>query len=200
MGLELIKRYKRWYFLLPLIVFIIDYGLIQSGAIISIDRMVYQWLHSFESPIVTEAVKMITHLGSLVGIVGIIAIIFIFDKKMALNCLIVSFLQQLVNRVLKYIFKRPRPDVTRLIEETNYSFPSGHAMAIACLYTMLIIYLYRSDLSFRYVLIVLCVLIIIIVDLSRVYLGVHYFSDVLGGTMLSISLVLYLCNKTSLIA
>lgn len=109
--------------------------------------------------------------------------------------MILSLLQQLINRGLKFIFKRPRPDVIHLVVETNYSFPSGHAMAVSCLYGMVIYYLYHSNYSFRHVLIVISVLIIVAVDLSRIYLGVHYFSDVLGGTMLSMSLVLYFCNK-----
>ena len=68
-------------------------------------------------------------------------------------------------------------------------------MAVSCLYAMIIYYLYHSNYSFRYVLIAISLLIIIAVDLSRIYLGVHYFSDVLGGSMLSISIVLYFCNK-----
>lgn len=200
MGSELIKSYKQWLFLLPLVLFIIDYCLIQTGMIAPLDMLVCQVLRSFESPEVTKVVIMITHLGSFIGVIGVILLIFIFDRKFALKCLVVSFLLQLLNRFLKYIFKRPRPDVIHLIEETNYSFPSGHAMAVSCLYAIIILYLYHSDFSYRYSLIGLCILIIISVNLSRVYLGVHYFSDVFGGTMLSLSLVLYFCNKTFFIA
>lgn len=200
MELGLIRNYKQWLFVLPLILFIIDCFLIQAGIVEPLDMLIYQGLHSFENPELTKVVIVITHLGSFMGIIGVIALIFVFNQRVALNCLIISFLQQLINRLLKFIFKRPRPEVIHLIEETNYSFPSGHAMAITCLYAMIIYYLYHSDFSFRYGLIVLSILIIILVDLSRVYLGVHYFSDVFGGTMLSVSLVLYFCNKTFFIA
>ena len=97
---------------------------------------------------------------------------------------------------MKIIFKRPRPSVEHLVEVSNYSFPSGHAMAITCLYALIICYIYRSKPNYRNVLIILCVLVIILVNLSRVYLGVHYFSDVFAGSMLSLSLVLYVSNKT----
>lgn len=195
MALELIKNYKRWLYLIPLLVFIIDCFLIQTGFIAPLDLLIYEGLRSFESLEITKIVIVITNLGSFLGIIAVIALIFLFNKKIAFNCLLLSLLQQLINRGLKFIFKRPRPDVVHLVVETNYSFPSGHAMAVSCLYAMIIYYLYHSNYSFRYVLIAISLLIIIAVDLSRIYLGVHYFSDVLGGTMLSISIVLYFCNK-----
>ena len=195
MALELIKNYNRWLYLIPLVVFIIDCFLIQTGFIAPLDLLIYEGLRSFESLEITKIVIVITNLGSFLGIIAVIALIFLFNKKIAFNCLLLSLLQQLINRGLKFIFKRPRPDVVHLVVETNYSFPSGHAMAVSCLYAMIIYYLYHSNYSFRYVLIAISLLIIIAVDLSRIYLGVHYFSDVLGGTMLSISIVLYFCNK-----
>lgn len=198
MGLELIKNYKKWLFLIPLGLFIIDYILIEMGLIKSIDLFVYQFLHSYESSFITNIFIMVTHLGGFVGIVAVIILIFLFKRKFALVCLYLSVLQQILNTVLKAIFKRPRPNVNHLVEVSNYSFPSGHAMAITCLYALIICYIYRSKQKHRNFLIMLCILIIILVDLSRIYLGVHYFSDVFAGSMLSLSLVLFVSSKTTL--
>ena len=96
-----------------------------------------------------------------------------------------------------FIVKRPRPSVVHLVNETNYSFPSGHAMAITCLYGLFIYYLYHSKLKYRKLLISGCIIIILFVTLSRIYLGVHYFSDVFGGVMLSLSLIMYMSNIPS---
>ena len=79
----------------------------------------------------------------------------------------------------------------------DYSFPSGHAMAITCLYGLFIYYLYHSKLKYRKLLISGCIIIILFVTLSRIYLGVHYFSDVFGGVMLSLSLIMYMSNIPS---
>ncbi|WRK51815.1 phosphatase PAP2 family protein [Coprobacillaceae bacterium CR2/5/TPMF4] len=99
--------------------------------------------------------------------------------------------------MIKAIVRRPRPNVDVFIRESNFSFPSGHAMAITCLYGLLIYYLYKSEIRYRKLLIVICVLIIVLVSLSRVYLGVHYFSDIIGGILLSSSLVLYISDIPS---
>ena len=196
MVLELIKNYKKWLFLIPLGLFILDYILIETGLIAVIDLYVYQFLHYFKSPFMTNMFTTITHLGGFIGITAVIILIFLFNRRFALSCLSLSVLQQILNNILKIIFKRPRPSVEHLVEVSNYSFPSGHAMAITCLYALIICYIYRSKPNYRNVLTILCVLVIILVNLSRVYLGVHYFSDVFAGSMLSLSLVLYVSNKT----
>ena len=196
MVLELIKNYKKWLFLIPLGLFILDYILIETGLIAVIDLYVYQFLHYFKSPFMTNMFTTITHLGGFIGITAVIILIFLFNRRFGLSSLSLSVLQQILNNILKIIFKRPRPSVEHLVEVSNYSFPSGHAMAITCLYALIICYIYRSKPNYRNVLIILCVLVIILVNLSRVYLGVHYFSDVFAGSMLSLSLVLYVSNKT----
>lgn len=197
MELKLKKNYKQWLFLIPLLAFIIVYFLIVSGAVKGIDQAVYQFLHQLIDLKFVDGVILITHLGSLIGIVGAICIVFIFNKRIALVCLVASFLQQVINRIIKLIVQRPRPDLVHLVHETSYSFPSGHAMAITCLYALFIYYLFHSKLPYRKLMISICVIVIILVCLSRVYLGVHYFSDVFAGAMLSISLVMLISNMTS---
>ena len=193
---KLKKNYRRYLFLIPLVLFIADYLLIVNGWMKIIDQFVFESLRFFASNQLTEIFKIITNLGSFWGILIVIFLVFLVNRKVSYICLGASIIQTSLNRVIKAIVRRPRPSVD-VIRESNFSFPSGHAMAITCLYGLLIYYLYKSEIRYRKLLIVICVLIIVLVSLSRVYLGVHYFSDIIGGILLSTSLVLYISDIPS---
>lgn len=194
---KLKKNYRRYLFLIPLVLFIADYLLIFNGWMKIIDQFVFESLRFFASDQLTEIFKIITNLGSFWGILIVIFLVFLVNRKVSYICLGASIIQTSLNRVIKAIVRRPRPNVDVFIRESNFSFPSGHAMAITCLYGLLIYYLYKSEIRYRKLLIVICVLIIVLVSLSRVYLGVHYFSDIIGGILLSSSLVLYISDIPS---
>ena len=194
---KLKKNYRRYLFLIPLVLFIADYLLIVNGWMKIIDQFVFESLRFFASNQLTEIFKIITNLGSFWGILIVIFLVFLVNRKVSFICLGASIIQTSLNRVIKAIVRRPRPNVDVFIRESNFSFPSGHAMAITCLYGLLIYYLYKSEIRYRKLLIVICVLIIVLVSLSRVYLGVHYFSDIIGGILLSSSLVLYISDIPS---
>ena len=101
----------------------------------------------------------------------------------------------MVNQVLKVLFSRVRPSDFMIIEESGYSFPSGHAQASMAFYGLIIYFLYHSNLpkKWRKLLIGLFVFLIILVGITRVYLGVHYVSDVLAGYLVSyILLTIYI--------
>ena len=191
------KNYRRYLFLIPLVLFIADYLLIVNGWMKIIDQFVFESLRFFASDQLTEIFKIITNLGSFWGILIVIFLVFLVNRKVSYICLGAAIIQTSLNRVIKAIVRRPRPNVDVFIRESNFSFPSGHAMAITCLYGLLIYYLYKSEIRYRKLLIVICVLIIVLVSLSRVYLGVHYFSDIIGGILLSSSLVLYISDIPS---
>lgn len=197
MASKLKKNYRRYLFLIPLVLFIADYLLIVNGWMKIIDQFVFESLRLFASDQLTEIFKIITNLGSFWGILIVIFLVFLVNRKVSYICLGASIIQTSLNRVIKAIVRRPRPNVDVFIRESNFSFPSGHAMAITCLYGLLIYYLYKSEIRYRKLLIVICVLIIVLVSLSRVYLGVHYFSDIIGGILLSSSLVLYISDIPS---
>ena len=90
--------------------------------------------------------------------------------------------------ILKRVFVRQRPNELRLVEENGYSFPSGHAMASTAFYGLLIILILKNikNKKLRNTLCCVISIVIILIDISRIYVGVHYASDVIAGTCLSI--------------
>ena len=89
----------------------------------------------------------------------------------------------IINQILKQFFHRARPDLHRLIEIGGYSFPSGHAMNAFAVYGILAFLLWRhipTRLG-RTVLIIISTIFILMIGTSRIYLGVHYPSDIIGG-------------------
>ena len=100
----------------------------------------------------------------------------------------------LLNQAMKFAIQRPRPDVLRLVDVSGFSFPSGHSMAAMAVFGLLAwcVWRYERNPRRRIALMCLFALVIVMVGISRIYLGVHYASDVLGGFCVStIWLVLY---------
>ncbi len=94
-----------------------------------------------------------------------------------------------LNQLLKFIIQRPRPVGYRIVEEKGFSFPSGHSMASTAFYGFLI-YLVYKKVKNKYLkigLIIFLTFLIFSIGVSRIYLGVHYTSDVLAGFCISIS-------------
>jgi undecaprenyl-diphosphatase len=93
-----------------------------------------------------------------------------------------------MNLVLKYLFERTRPDLwTRLVHETSFSFPSGHAMASSALAFSLIVIFWRT--RWRWWIIAAGVLYMVTIGFTRLYLGVHYPTDIIGGWVVSMGWV-----------
>ena len=166
---------------------------IMTGDIIGYKMVSTFLISDFATPIA----KFITNLGGAIFLIGLTAllIILIKNKKIGLsiftNLVIVTGLNQLLKRILQ----RPRPTEFRIVEETGYSFPSGHSMVSMAFYGYLIylIYKYVKNKYIKWSLIVLLSCLIVGIGTSRIYLGVHYTSDVLGGFLISVSyLVIYI--------
>ena len=141
--------------------------------------------------------KFITNFGGAIFLIvlTIILLISIKNKKIGLSIFSNLAIITILNQLLKRILQRPRPTEYRIIEETGYSFPSGHSMIIMAFYGYLIylIYKYVENKYVKWILISLLSVLICLIGVSRIYLGVHYTSDVLGGFLISISyLVIYI--------
>lgn len=190
------------YMMFPfLIIIILITAKIINQKELFIDKFAYDILVTkLRNPTLTTFMKIITKLSDT-GIILIFALVltllFLFkwkNKKIAKIIPCNLIMSATLNQILKFIFQRERPNGYRLIEMTGYSFPSGHAMVSMAFYGLLIYIIYKlvKNKKIRNILIVFNIIIIILIGISRVYLGVHYLSDVLTGYSISIIYLLLL--------
>lgn len=149
------------------------------------------------SDFATPIAKFITNFGGAIFLIGIAVILFIVIKNKKIGISIITNLGiiTILNQLLKRILQRPRPEEFRIINESGYSFPSGHSMISMAFYGYLIylIYKYVKNKYLKWFLIMILGILIVNIGISRIYLGVHYTSDVLAGFLISISyLIVYI--------
>ena len=149
------------------------------------------------SDFATPIAKFITNFGGAIFLIilTILLLVVLKNKKVGLSICTNLVVVTILNQLLKRLLQRPRPTEFRIIEENGYSFPSGHSMVSMAFYGYLIYLIYRfvKNKYLKWISIVLLSLLICLIGISRIYLGVHYTSDVLGGFLISISyLVIYI--------
>lgn len=186
--------------LISFLIFLIITILVVTKNTISFDETIYQFLIKLRSPFFDTFFKTITKLANPIPVIILLAIVGIFLKRndeilLSTNVLITL----LMNQLLKHIIQRPRPDHLRLIKESGYSYPSGHSMIAACLYATLIYIILKriKDKKIKRLLISLLTIIIILIGCSRIYVGVHYPSDILGGYFLTLSIIIVTSTITN---
>ncbi|MBD1386094.1 phosphatase PAP2 family protein [Mucilaginibacter rigui] len=124
---------------------------------------------------------------------------FMFKYKKAAVFVLLTSLSGLVSTIVKALVNRPRPskDLVRIVfETTQQSFPSGHVMFYVVFFGFLILLMVQLEhisKAFKYIVIVISLLFIFTIPFSRIYLGAHWFTDVLGGFLLGL-LSLYLLS------
>ncbi len=207
---KIIKKIKNnkyiLYISIPLLlVILLITTKVMVGKELYIDKLAYHFfIEKLRNDKLTTFMKLATKLSNpeVMVVIAIISIIicikFIKNKKLSLGIILNLIGITLINQMLKFIFKRERPTGYRLIEMSGYSFPSGHAMASLAFYGLLI-YIIKRLIKNKYLkilLITINIAIIILIGVSRIYLGVHYLSDVLTGYSISI---IYLLITTKLL-
>jgi membrane-associated phospholipid phosphatase len=152
------------------------------------DRAIFNFARSHTTPAFTAFMKFVTFFASKEFLVYgslSLAAFFLFIKKhrwYSVRIPVVAAGSSLLNQGLKFWFGRPRP-ATAFYEQTGLSFPSGHAMIGAAFYGLLMYIIWTNvrPLGFRWLLVLLLGLWVLLIGYSRIYLNVHYASDVLAG-------------------
>ena len=166
--------------------------------IMYVDCWINMQMKSMQIPLLSESMITLTNLNNGMGIlVFSIAFMLFFAYKKWYHALLFYFVSILGAQIafvsIKLIIQRIRP-VSDIIFASGYSFPSGHAtMATALSLTLYVIFAKRvSGLGLRLPLLFISVFWIVLISFSRIYLGVHWFSDVIAGVVLGFSWVTFL--------
>lgn len=169
------------------IIFILIVILLATNKIKVFDDFVYKIVSSTKSDFSTVFFKIMTFFAGLHFILLFILFVMFFCRKHAGYFTINIVGTILINQILKHIVLRPRPAGISLITEDGYSFPSGHSMAAVAFYGFFIYLILNSKITKnkKILFTTLLVIIISLIGISRIYLGVHYASDVLAGFSLS---------------
>jgi membrane-associated phospholipid phosphatase len=153
------------------------------------DLQLTNWLHAHGSPWLTKAMFVATALGSTVVVTIItivLALYLLWRRRDYWFAALVSTVAgaSLLNRLLKFIFHRARPHFNDpILTLDSYSFPSGHTMMATALYGCVAVLLVAHSTGWRQraLVVVAAGLLVVLVGFSRIYLGAHYLSDVLGA-------------------
>ena len=179
--------------LLLLISFVCTGILVEMGKFSEFDKWLSSLIHHKRSSFLTPIMKFFDFIGSTYCVIGIcLAILFylyfVTKRRLASVLFVVAMIgERLLSEGLKYLFSRSRPDGSHLVEVDKHSFPSQHAMNSFVLYGILLFLLWTHLKSnkIKAVFSLLASILILAMGFSRIYLGVHHPSDILGGYLIS---------------
>ena len=186
-------RIALWFscLLLPLWGFAALVGEMHEKAVFPFDAPILNWLHGLATPALDHVFVLISRAGYFWGVLPLDTIIFVllgvlrrFRDGLFFGIAVVG--SAVLNIVAKNHYARLRPDLwLSITPETTYSFPSGHSMGSMTLAMAVIILCWPTRA--RLPALVVSVIFVLLVGVSRVYLGVHYPSDILAGWMAAIA-------------
>lgn len=162
---------------------------VEGDPIVQIDRQIAMWFNQNATPGITQVARAISFFGSVawLTVVSVGVALFFVRRREWLNLILVAFTMlggSALNVALKHFFHRERPVLENpLATLSSYGFPSGHTMGAALLYGLLALFSWRNlkNRAARLSSVFGTCLLIFLIGFSRIYLGAHYLSDVLGA-------------------
>ena len=171
--------------------FVMGYMVKESNEGILFDVALMDYIHNSTNPIITSIMKFISFIGSATFLVPAIAMVIsyaIVKKKYYITKLILLSTagSWILNFLLKEIFQRTRPVEYFLVNQGGLSFPSGHSMVTMTFYTTLAYLLAKNtkNANKKRLIKIIAYVMIILMGISRIYLGVHWPTDVLGAYLI----------------
>jgi membrane-associated phospholipid phosphatase len=164
---------------------------VRGAAITGVDVRLAQWFRARATPGFTQAMLFVTHWNGLAGSSVMAALLALWFQRRRLHAWALLTVVavpggMLLNAALKHVFRRARPSLDHpLLTLETYSFPSGHTAAATVFYGLLACWLLTRVRAWpaRVLVVLGCAAMIALVALSRMYLGVHYLSDVLAAAL-----------------
>ena len=179
---------------ITLCMFIIWSILVFTRAINPLDELVESFVIGLRNDNLTKIMINITNLGGAYSLIVISILLFFFikNKKVPLSIIINLVTVFFTSQLFKFIFRRSRPNGVFLADATGYSYPSGHTMVSFAFYIYLL-YLLCKRINNKLVKILLTIFttfLLLLIAFSRIYLGVHYLSDIIGGVLLGTTYII----------
>lgn len=181
--------------------FLSIFTMLKMNKIFSIDDEVLSAMVNLRNNSLTAFVKVITQIGSVLTLflISVFVIIFVKDNYLRISIGINYIFALGLSVAIKWIISRPRPlESLRLIKETGYSFPSAHSLVTTAVFLILAFVVIKmlKNKPLKIILTTILVCVPAIIGWTRLYLGVHYFTDVCAGWLLgvftaSISVIIY---------
>lgn len=172
---------------------------ISTDGLKAFDQSVSAKITSFRKPSLTDYFVFVTHVGDVYGYMVVLALTIIITRivfkhwKYVVQITMVLVLSAVSNMILKRFIDRARPDVEHMVVVKTLSYPSGHAMSAIAFYGFLIylFYKYIKNKFLKSTAIILTAVLIISIGISRIYLGVHFPSDIVGGYVAGLIWVIF---------
>lgn len=191
-------KQRRWIvFSLAIIVFLALLEDVLEQEVLHFDQHAYElFVVQLRNPVLTPIMEGFSNLASPVVVLAMLLIVAAFAPgNRPGRCAIINLVCVLaLNQALKAIVQRPRPEGFRLVSEVGYSFPSGHSMISMAFFGLCawMVWHYEKNRVTKWFYCICFALLVAFVGISRIYLGVHYASDVLAGFCVSLAwLVVY---------
>ncbi|MGN1358181.1 MAG: phosphatase PAP2 family protein [Bacilli bacterium] len=192
------KNKKTIILFVSLILFIFLTYNIFNNKIAFIDSYIEGIILSIRNDKLTDVMTIITNISSAYAliVITILLLILIKNKKIPILITFNLIFSFLTSQLIKIILRRDRPVDISLVNAVGFSYPSGHSMVSMAYFGFIayLVYKYIDNTIVKVILIITLFISIIDIGFSRIYLGVHYFSDVLGGFLLSISYLMLFIN------